>query len=358
MTDLCREFNISRKTGNKFRERFERLGETGLHDLSRAPRRTPSKTPAAILAAILDERRAHPTWGARKIKAVLQTRGIETPGHGAIERALAKAGLVSQRRRRRRFAAPPPDTLRAVKAPNEVWCIDYKGQFRLGDQSLCYPLTVTDQYCRFILGCEATAAICDEEAREICHDIFGQFGLPRVIRSDNGAPFASTGLAGLTKLSAYFLRLGIALERIRPAHPQDNGRHERMHRTLKAETTRPARANLLQQQERFDAWVREFNYERPHEALAMKRPADLYVASARVLPPSLPELTYPFHDDTVRVSPWGDIRIAGLGTVRLTRALAGHPVGVREEPDGRWRVSFATLDLGFAKGGAPLDPIL
>ena len=306
---------------------------------------------------IVAARRAHPSWGARKLKDVLEQRGHQAPSHGAIERVIARAGLVAPRKRRPRHAATESTTLRTANAPGDVWCIDYKGQFRLGDQSYCYPLTITDQFSRYVIACEGMAAISDEEAREVCHDVFRQWGVPGAMRSDNGAPFASTGLLGLTKLSAYFLQLGIALERIRPGHPEENGRHERMHRTLKAETTRPARTNLLQQQERFDDWQQEFNHERPHEALAMKRPAEVFAASPNAMPEQLPELAYPLHDDTLRVSNWGDINIAGLGPVRLTRALAGQHVGIREEVDGQWLVTFASLDLGYAKGGNRLEPI-
>jgi len=236
-------------------------------------------------------------------------------------------------------------------------CLDYKGQFRLGDQSFCYPLTITDQATRYIIACESMAAISDAAAREVCQDVFRAWGLPLAIRSDNGVPFASTGLAGLTQLSAYFLRLGIALERSRPGKPQDNGQHERMHRTLKAETTRPARFNLLQQQEAFDAWRHEFNHERPHQALGMKSPADLFTVSPRPLPAQLPDLTYPLHDDAVRVSNYGDIHIAGYGKVRVTPALAGYFVGIREELDGRWLITFCALDLGFADGRRSVQPL-
>jgi hypothetical protein len=235
--------------------------------------------------------------------------------------------------------------------------MDYKGQFRLGDQTYCYPLTITDQHSRYVLACEGMAAICDEAARDVCNDVFREWGLPASMRSDNGPPFASTGLGGLTRLSVYLLRLGIALERIRPAHPEENGRHERMHRTLKAETTRPARANLLQQQERFDAWIYEFNNERPHEALDMKRPAELFVRSTLALPAKLPELAYPTHDDAVRVTRSGQIHIASIGTIHLTTALAGEHVGIREEQDGRWLVTFASLDLGLVDGSRKLSPI-
>ncbi len=356
MTDLCREFGISRKTGNKFKARFERLGIGGLADKSRAPVVTPHKTPPELLDVILKERRKHPTWGARKLKDVLERRlGRELPCHSVINTALAKAGLVRTRPQRQRHT-PIPTAMRIVYEPNQVWCIDYKGQFRLGDRTYCYPLTLTDQHSRYVLACEGMAAISDEASREVCAEVFREWGLPAAMRSDNGPPFASTGLCGLTKLSVYLLRLGIELERIRPAHPEENGRHERMHRTLKAETTRPARANLLQQQERFDEWVEEFNRDRPHEALDMKRPAEVFVRSTRPMPPKLPELTYPTHDDVLRVRRSGAIYIAGVGSVHITTALAGEHVGVRED-DGHWTVTFATRDLGLVDQAAVLRPI-
>lgn len=348
MSDLCREYGISRKTGNKFKARFERAGVAGLADRSRAPHVIPHKTPPELIEVIVAERRKHPTWGPKKLKAVLErSLGRRMPSHSAIGAALVRAGLVVPRKQRR-HRRPESTHMREASSPNDVWCIDYKGQFRLGDRTYCYPLTITDQFSRYVLACEGMAAISDEAAREVCEDVFHQWGLPAVMRSDNGPPFASTGLGGLTRLSAYLLRLEIVLERIRPSHPEENGRHERMHRTLKAETTRPARANLLQQQERFDDWTEEFNCKRPHEALDMKHPAEVHAASARKLPSPLPALDYPTHDDTVRVSESGQIYIAGFGTVHLTRALAGLDVGIRERDDGRWLVTFANVDLGFA----------
>jgi transposase InsO family protein len=358
MTELCREFGISRKTGHKFKARFERLGARGLEDQSRAPQVIPHKTAPELMDLIVKERRLHPSWGPRKLKDVLERRlGHSLPSHSAIGVALAREGLVVPRKRRRQSTPSMPTRLRETSAPNEVWCVDYKGQFRLGDGTYCYPLTITDQYSRLVLACEGMAAISDEAAREICEEVFLERGLPAVIRSDNGVPFASNGLGGLTKLSAFFVRLGIERERIRPSHPEENGRHERMHRTLKAETTRPARANLLQQQERFDEWVLEFNNERPHQALEMKRPAEVYETAQRRLPAPLPELSYPTHDDVVRVSNSGQIYIAGFGSAHLSVALAGYDVGIREEADGRWLVSFAHLDLGLLDGTQTLAPL-
>jgi transposase InsO family protein len=355
VAELCREYGISRKTGDKFKQRFKLLGEAGLLDQSRAPKVIPHRTPPELVKLIIDERNRHPSWGPKKLKHTLERRlQCELPAASTIGDILARAGLVVQRARRRNVP-PHPTTLRDALAPNDVWCIDYKGQFRLGDRSLCYPLTLTDQRSRFILGCHAMCAISDDEARESCEEIFHRYGLPKAIRSDNGVPFASHGLGNLTRLSAYWLRLGIELERIRPAHPEENGQHERMHRTLKFETTRPPRTNLLQQQERFDEFVEEFNNERPHEALAMKRPAQVYKPSPRKLPAVLPELEYLQHDDAMSVDRAGYLSFRGRRSY-LSTALAHQSVGLREELDGRWLVTFAKLDLGYLdhSGFSPL----
>jgi transposase InsO family protein len=355
VAELCREFGISRKTGDKFKQRFKRLGEAGLFDLSRAPKVIPHRTSPEVIKLLVKEREHHPSWGPKKLKTVLEDRlKCDLPAVSTIGDILERAGLVAKRGRRRSVPAQPT-ALREAVAPNDVWCIDYKGQFRLGDRSMCYPLTLTDQRSRFILGCDGMAAISDEEARESCEDIFHRFGLPKAMRSDNGVPFASNGLANLTRLSAYWLQLGIELERIRPAHPEENGQHERMHRTLKFETTRPPRTNLLQQQERFDEFVDEFNNARPHEALGMKRPAQLYKPSPRKLPPVLPEPQYPQHDDVVVVDKAGYLNFRRRRSY-LSQALAYQRVGIREEPDGRWLVTFTTLDLGHVDrtGFAPL----
>lgn len=294
MPELCREYGISRKTGNKFKARFMRQGELGLKDGSHAPLSIPHKTPVTVVTAIVAEREHHPTWGAKKLKVILEQRfKRDFPAVSTIGDILLREGLIPEHCPHRPRHRSEPTKLTRASASNDVWCIDYKGQFRLGSGTYCYPLTLTDQFSRYLLGCEAMSAISDEAAREVCASLFGRHGLPVAIRSDNGPPFASNGLAGLTRLSAYWLRLGIRLERIRPGHPQDNGRHERMHRTLKFETTKPPRANLLQQQQRFDQFVDEFNHTRPHEALAMKCPAKLFKPSPRKLPASLPEVTYP-----------------------------------------------------------------
>ena len=345
VTDLCREYGISRKTGDKFKQRYKRLGEAGLCDLSRAPKVIPHRTATELVELILAERRRHPTWGPKKLKETLETRLERVlPAPSTIGEILMRGGLV-QKRRRRTQTTLQPTKLRAAHAPNDVWCIDYKGQFRLGNGAHCYPLTLTDQHSRYILGCEAMTAISDEAARETCTEIFHRYGLPKAMRSDNGAPFASTGLANLTRLSAFWMRLGIDLERIRPAHPEENGQHERMHRTLKAETTRPPRTNQLQQQECFDSFVEEFNRDRPHEALRMKRPAQIYRPSPRKMPDVLPEPAYPGHDDVVAISRKGNVHFRRK-QVYVSQALAYQCVGIREESDGRWLTTFMSLDIG------------
>ena len=346
VTDLCREYGISRKTGDKFKQRFKRLGLAGLEDQSRAPKVIPHRTPPELEALILGERQRHPSWGPKKLKELLERRlEHRVPAASTIGDILARHGLVVPQPHRPRYRAQPT-TLRPALAPNEIWCIDYKGQFRLGDRSLCYPLTLTDQFSRYLLGCEGMGAIGEEAAREACTEVFQTHGLPLAIRSDNGPPFASTGLAGLTKLSVYWLRLGLRLERIRPGHPEENGQHERMHRTLKFETARPPRTNLLQQQERFDDFRDEFNHERPHEALGMKRPAEVYEPSPRPYPATLPEPAYPEHDDVLRVSSNGFAHLCRK-KFYLSAALASQLVGVREERDGRWLVTLMHLDLGY-----------
>jgi len=357
MTDLCREFGISRKTGHKIWNRFKQLGLPGLLDVSRAPKQIPHKTRSELVDAIVAEREKHPTWGPKKLKSVIEERGVRMPSAATVYSVLKQKGLVVPKKVRTR-AHPRPTKLRMTAAPNEVWCADYKGQFRLGDGSYCYPLTVTDHFSRFILGCDAMAAINDEAARDSFISLFQEHGLPVAIRTDNGVPFASTALATLTRLSVLWLRLGIELERIEPGHPEQNGRHERMHRTLKLETTRPASPNLLQQQGRFDSFLDEFNYERPHEALDMKRPADFFQAATRRMPESVPEPTYPLHDDAIRVEARGLLRIRKHKKFFLATPLKGEVVGIREEEDGRFLVSFMNLDLGHASAdGTKFSPI-
>jgi putative transposase len=353
MTDVCRELGISRKTGYKFLERFERLSVVGLVDESRAPRRIPHRTSSEVEELIVELRRKHSTWGPRKLLAFLEGKhpGIELPAHSTVAMILKRRGLVVPRRRRSRpeVAYSP---LCHAEQPNDVMCIDYKGQFRLGNGKLCYPLTITDAYSRFILACEAFASIDGDEVQRVLEEVFRKRGLPGAIRSDNGAPFGSRGLWGWSQLSVWLSRLGVRIEHIEPASPEQNGRHERMHRTLKLETTRPAAANELQQQERFDRFMEIFNEERPHEALGQRPPASVYRSSTRAFPEKLPEPEYPLHDLTAIVDDHGHLRVPGVASRRsnifLASAFRGQRVGLRELDDDVWLVSFLKFDLGEA----------
>ena len=347
MSDLCREFGISRKTGYKFWERYKRRGPQGLEDASRAPKRVARRTAAEIESALVEARKRHPTWGGRKLKRAIEREqpGLIIPSASTVSDILKRNGLVKQRKRWQR-PTPWRKSLTVPGASNEVWAVDYKGQFRLGNGEYCYPLTATDVHSRFLLTVEALESTDEESAHAAFENLFREHGLPEIIRSDNGTPFASCGLAGLTKLSAWWLRLGIRHERIEPSHPEQNGQHERMHRTLKAETTRPAGKHSLEQQERFDNFRREFNEERPHEGLGLKTPAEVYQPSTHQYPDPQPELEYPLHDDVLLVSRSGHIRLPRCRSVFLSNALADQPVGLREQDDGRWLVTFINLDLG------------
>jgi transposase InsO family protein len=347
MASLCREFGISRKTGYKIFERYEECGLEGLSDRTRRPSRYANQLPDQVEAAIVAGRRANPNRGAPKIRARRLRRlphGVKVPATSTIHAVLDRRGLVTRpiRRRTRTEGTPLSDGLN----PNDLWCTDYKGEFMLADKRYCYPLTVTDHASRYLLLCEAMESNAEKPAFTAFERLFKERGLPRAIRSDNGVPFASpNGLFNLSKLSVWWLRLGISIERIRPGHPQQNGRHERMHLTLKQEATRPAGANILQQQAKFDKFIDEFNSERPHEALAMKCPAQLYIPSTRPYQ-GIPEPRYPFHDRTVNVTSCGRLCLYRK-KINLSTSLAGQAVGVKEVEDGIWLVSFMDYDLGY-----------
>jgi len=347
MAALCREFQISRKTGYKVFERYQQCGLEGLSDRKRRPFRYANQLPEPIEAAIVAARREKPTWGARKIRERLLRRlphAVKVPACSTIHAVLDRHGLVTRPRRSRTRSEGTP--LSAGLNPNDLWCADYKGEFLLGNKRYCYPLTVTDHASRFLLLCEALESNKEDSAFRAFERLFQERGLPQAIRSDNGVPFASpNGLFNLSKLSVWWLRLGISIERIRPGHPQQNGRHERMHLTLKQETTRPAAANILQQQAKFDAFLEEFNQERPHEALQMKSPADVFIPSRRLYQ-GIPEPHYPFHDKTVVVTSCGRLCLFRK-KINLSTSLAGQAVGIKEVDQGIWLVSFMDYDLGY-----------
>ena len=347
MTELCREFGISRKTGYKILTRYKDQGVTALCDRSRRPVHYANQLPAQVESLIVKLKQEKPHWGARKIRELLVRRldgDFRIPANSTIHAVLHRHGLVKGLRRPRPKAAGTP--LSPGLAPNDLWCVDFKGEFKLGNGDYCYPLTVTDHASRYLLLCEALESTREEPAIAAFEHLFHARGLPQAIRSDNGVPFASpNALFHLSKLSVWWLRLGIAIERIRPGHPQQNGRHERMHLTLKQEATRPPGMNSLQQQARFDAFVAEFNTERPHEALGMQTPAARYRASPRPYR-GLPELAYPLHDRDVMVTACGRICMHRK-RINLSSVLAGQRVGIKEVDDGIWIVSFMQYDLGY-----------
>jgi putative transposase len=347
MAALCREFDISRQTGHKFYKRYKDLGLEGLTDRSRRPYRQANRMPEQVELLIVQLRREHPSWGAPKIREKVKRLGlgISLPAISTVHAVLDRHGLVSRGKRRHHYKAQG-SSLSQPDRPNELWCADYKGEFMLADHRYCYPLTITDFSSRYLLCCEGLQSTREQFAFSIFERTFKEYGLPRVIRTDNGVPFASNStFFGLSKLSVWWLRMGIAIERIKPAHPEQNGRHERMHLTLKKEATKPAGKNFLQQQVRFDAFTHLYNHERPHQALNMRYPAELYRPSVRPYS-GLPELEYPFHDRTVVVTQCGRLCF-GRRKINLSQVFAGQAVGVREVADHIWLISFMHYDLGF-----------
>jgi len=346
MAVVCREFGISRKTGYKLFNRYKDDGLRGLEDRPKSPYRHPNRLPFQVETAILRIKREHTSWGAPKIRDKLAKvyPMIRLPAASTIHAVLDRHGLVRRRKRRRHKAQGT--SLGQARSPNALWCADYKGQFRLGNHRYCYPLTLTDYRSRYLLACEGLASTREAEAFPVFERVFKEFGLPAAIRTDNGIPFASPhALFGLSRLSVWWLRLGIAIERIKPGHPQQNGRHERMHLTLKQETIRPPSYNFLQQQSRFDDFIEGYNHDRPHQALGGQYPGEVYTPSAREYHrPDAPE--YPFHDRTVRVTQCGRICI-GRRKINLSIVFADQLVGIREVADKIWLVSFMEYDLGF-----------
>jgi len=347
MTEVCQEFGISRKTGYKIFNRYKHSGFEALSDRSRRPVRYANQLAPQIESLIVTLKREKPHWGARKIRELLVRRldqDVRIPAKSTIHAVLHRHGLVKGIGRRRHRATGTQ--LSAGRAPNELWCADFKGEFKLGNGHYCYPLTVSDYASRFLLLCEALQSTREDTAITAFEQLFLERGLPAAIRSDNGVPFASpNALFNLSKLSVWWLRLGIAIERIKPGHPQQNGRHERMHLTLKKEATRPPGMNSLQQQARFDTFAREYNTERPHEALAMKMPAELYSASLRPYR-GLPELSYPLHERELIVTACGRICMHRK-RINLSQVFAGQRVGIKEVDEGIWIVSFMHYDLGY-----------
>jgi len=345
VSDLADRFSISRQTAHKWIRRLEHYGQTGFHELSRRPYNSPCQTEPAITQELITLRKAHPAWGARKLLDLMQHRhsSRQLPSPSTACRILLREGLVRSRRRFRRAHPGCPKSV--PQGPNDIWAADYKGQFRLKNSAYCFPLTVSDLASRYLLGVDAHPAISLELSQKHFARLFQEFGLPNRIRTDNGVPFASSALARLSALSVWFIKLGIYPELIEPGRPQQNAVHERMHRTLKREATIPPAGTLPAQQRRFDAFRHEFNVLRPHESLAMKRPAQLYRPSTRAFPSRIQPHDYPSHFLVRRVSRDGTIRVLS-NQIFVSNTLHDDFVGLEETDDGVFDLYFCFYQIG------------
>ena len=346
VSELCARYGVSRKTGYKWIERYMANGPDGLLERGHQAQVVHNKTSTQVEQALLALRLRHPSWGAKKLLHTLALREpmLELPARSTVCDILSRNGLVSKNPRRR-AAGHPGRPSSSIVLPNDCWSADFKGHFRTGDGLYCYPLTVTDNYSRYLLGCQALAGTTHDASKAVFTRLFEHYGLPSRIRTDNGVPFAAPALGRLSRLSVWWIKLGVLPELIEPGQPQQNGRHERMHRTLKAETTKPPAASSRAQQRRFDAFVREYNEERPHEALDMSTPAQRYKASTRAMPDKLPQPEYPDRFEVRYVSANGGIRWRKRW-VNVTSALVGEHIGLEEIDDGQWDVYFGTMKLG------------
>lgn len=348
MAPLCREFGISRVTGHKIWSRYQQEGIRGVYNRSRAPHKHPNRVPFEIEQLIVRLKKEKPKWGAPKIRELVAKKypSVQLPATSTVHCILDRHGLVDKMKKRRTKFKACASNLSTPNQPNDLWCTDFKGQFQMNNHAYCYPLTLSDFVSRFVLSCEALGSTAENPCFSVFEQAFKEYGLPYAIRSDNGVPFASgNSMWNLTKLSVWWIRLGIKIERIEPGNPQQNGRHERMHRTLKLEATSPKVSNLLQQQERFDRFVKEFNTERPHQALDMKSPAQVYTPSERIYK-GLPDITYPGYDSTVLISSCGRVCFKRL-KVHLSRCFANQPVGLKQVDAGIWQVDFMSYNLGY-----------
>ena len=346
ITQLSELYEVSRKTIYKWIGRYQMEGATGLEERSRAPRGHPNATPLAVAREIAATKLRHDKWGPKKLVAWLEGHRPEQtwPAASTAGEILKREGLVKPRRRKRRMP-PYLEPFNDGQRPNTVWSADFKGQFRTDNGRLCYPLTIADNFSRYLLCCRGLSRPTFEESRPWFERVFKQYGLPEAIRTDNGAPFASLGPGGLSKLSVWFIKLGIRPERIEPGHPEQNGRHERMHRSLKEATAKPPRSDIEEQQKAFDEFALEYNLERPHEALGQKTPACFYRPSLRPYPARMPKVEY--HGDVIvrQVRHNGEIRWKGE-LIYLSEALAGEPVALKQKGEHLWEIRFSFHPLG------------
>ena len=346
VTDLSKAYSVSRNTIYKWVERYEREGPEGLEERSRAPHSHPNATSSEIVQAIVAAKTCHSKWGPKKLVWWLARHdpAEEWPASSTAGEILKRRGLVKPRRSRRR-TPPYAEPFTLSDRPNQVWSADYKGQFRMGNGRLCYPLTISDNWSRYVLACRGLSRPTLDQTRPWFEKVFREKGLPEAIRTDNGTPFASVGLGGLSKLSVWFIKLGIRPERIDTGHPEQNGRHERMHRTLKEETASPPRSNLRQQQRAFEAFKYEYNFERPHEALGQKPPASFYERSRRHYPAREPKIEYDHGHVTRQVRSNGEIKWKG-DFIYVSEALVGEPIALSQTDDHLWEIWFSSHLLG------------
>lgn len=346
MSELCARYGVSRRIGYKWLEHFEAEGRPGLKDRSRAPHHCPHRIAPPVAHLLVAARRAHPHWGARKLLIILAPKHPEIdawPAPSTVADLLARRGLVQHRRRRRHpvhLGVVPPVTA----APNDLWSADFKGEFRTGDGVYCYPLTIADHHARFLLTCRGLLSTKTVTARPVFERAFRAYGLPRAIRTDNGVPFATQAIHGLSYLNVWWMRLGIVHQRIHPGCPQENGAHERLHRTLKREAVKPVRQTCAAQQRNFDAFRREYNTERPHEHLGQLTPASCYQPSTRPYPDRLPPLEYPGHFLVKRITTGGTFRFRNR-LLYLANAMVDQQIGLEETEDGVWAIWFTTVLL-------------
>ncbi len=345
MAAICRAFGITRKTGYKWLRRYETAGLEGLREHSRAPLHHPNAVDEQLEDMIVELRGAHPTWGPVKLVDVLERKCPEMmwPAPSTVALILKRNGLSKDRKRKRRV---PPYTqpFAGIEKPNDTWCADFKGWFRMSNNRKCYPLTISDAHSRYLICCQGLHEMTHKRTKPLFQAAFIENGMPDTIRTDNGTPFASKACAGLSRLSVWMLKLGIMPERIQLGHPEQNGRHERIHRTLKAEATRPPERNLRAQQRRFDTWRREYNHDRPHQALGNLRPAEVFEPARREYPLIEPQMQYPKGMTIRRVRTNGEIKWRGR-KLYLSEVLAGEPVGLEQIDDRHWSVSFGPQQL-------------
>ena len=354
LAELSRGFDISRKTAYKWLDRFEEHGRSGLADRSRAPHHSPQTIPETAAKLIIAVREKYPHWGARKLRLWLHREqpDREWPAASSIGELLKREGLIADRKTRRR-TPPSSEPIGPAEAPNELWCVDFKGWFRCGDGSRCDPFTASDWCSRFVFCCRAVEKTDGPHVHGVMDTIFREYGVPPRILSDNGPPFASRAPGGLTRLSMWWLQLGIRHQRIEPGRPEQNGRHERMHRTLKQETASPPAANLRQQQQAFVRFQRMYNQQRPHEALRGKTPAQVYTPSTKPYPARLPELVYPAGAHLRRISQQGSLKWKCERTF-LSEVLARETVGLLETEEEFFEVYYGPLLIGWFDGRSHL----